>query len=134
MERSAGIVLIKIINDEPHVLGLRIYNSFDLPKGKIEEGETELEAALRETYEEAGIKNIDFIWGMQSINLLNDNKKKNVTLFVGLALEEPIIQKNPQTGKYEHHSHKWLTLADAENSLHHYLRPAIVWVKSLFSI
>lgn len=56
---SAGVI---IINDKGEILGCipsgketMSSNFCDIPKGRIEEGESPMEAAIRETFEEAGI-------------------------------------------------------------------------------
>lgn len=132
MSKAVGIIIVRVVGGNPYILGLRIYNSYDLPKGKIEEGETELSAALRETFEEAGISDLSFRWGHDSIMLSNGKKKcKIVTLFLACTEQEPTIQKNPVTGEFEHHGFRWLSLDDAEVSLHNYLRPSVQWVRSM---
>lgn len=56
---SAGGIIVgpegKIVLVEQHA------NSWSFPKGGIEEGETELEAAVREIYEETGLKDITLV-------------------------------------------------------------------------
>ena len=37
--------------------------SYDLPKGHLNEGESYLEAAVRETYEESSVSELAFPWG-----------------------------------------------------------------------
>ena len=37
------------------------YDSWSLPKGHVDPGETILEAAKREIYEESGVKQLDYI-------------------------------------------------------------------------
>jgi len=57
MERSAGIAIA--CNNKLllcHSSNAKWFGSYMPPKGHIEEGETEVEAACRETYEEVGIK------------------------------------------------------------------------------
>ena len=57
MEKSAGIAIIyngKVLM--AHATNAPWYKSWMPPKGKIEEGETEEEAACREVEEECGIK------------------------------------------------------------------------------
>jgi len=54
---SAGLVLIydrKVLL--LHTTGRSDSHSYGIPKGGLEDGETNLQAAIRETYEEAGIK------------------------------------------------------------------------------
>ncbi len=56
---SAGGIIVgpdgKIVLVEQHA------NSWSFPKGGIETGESELEAAVREIYEETGLKDITFV-------------------------------------------------------------------------
>ena len=57
MIESAGLVIIydnKILLAHP--TGQKWYGSYSIPKGHIEEGEDRLEAAIRETQEELGLK------------------------------------------------------------------------------
>jgi len=122
-QRRAGIIVLKETNGEYLILGLRVYGSYDLPKGGVEPFETDLVAAMRETEEEAGITDLDFRWGLQSTTA------KNVTLFIAATTQEPSINRNPDTGEYEHHAANWLTLDQAETKLHPYLRPTIEWVR-----
>lgn len=56
MKKSAGLLLIK--NDRMllgHPTGANWFGSYSIPKGGIEENETPLDAAIRETKEEVGI-------------------------------------------------------------------------------
>ena len=130
MERSAGVLVVKFDNEEPRILGLKIYGSYDLPKGKIEEGESTLEAALREAAEEAGLTDISFDWGREAIRVMNNGRrKKECTLFLGTTTQEPKIKANPETGKFEHHGIRWLTFDEAASMLHAYLRPAVKWAR-----
>lgn len=59
VERSAGGVVVRVIEDLPHVLLIRDpYRKWGLPKGHIEEGERDEEAALREVQEETGLSDL----------------------------------------------------------------------------
>lgn len=55
---AAGCVVVRVQSDEPEYLLVHRprYDDWSLPKGKIDKNETFLEGALRETYEETGIK------------------------------------------------------------------------------
>lgn len=57
MEKSAGLVLLK---DNKillcHPTKAPWYGTYSIPKGHIEEGESKIEAAIRETKEETGIE------------------------------------------------------------------------------
>ena len=59
MKNTSGI----IITDGEHILGClpfgkakKLTNNFDIPKGKIEDNESPMEAAVRECWEETGIR------------------------------------------------------------------------------
>ena len=125
-KRRAGVIILKKFPDGAYrLLGLRIYGSFDLPKGGVEEDEDVLTAGMREAEEESGITDLDFEWGMVT------TQARNVTLFVATTQQEPVIQPNPETGEYEHHSAHWLTLDAASKRLHPYLRPTVEWVRQV---
>ena len=56
-EKSAGAVIYTILNREPHYLLIYSKRNFPgFPKGRIEYGEYEESAAIREIYEEVGLR------------------------------------------------------------------------------
>jgi len=56
IERSAGGVVVREIDGQPHVLVIRDpYQNWGLPKGHLEGGEGSGEAAIREVGEETGL-------------------------------------------------------------------------------
>ena len=122
---SAGIIIVKRLDNEWRVLGLRLYGKYDIPKGKIEPNESSLEAAIRETKEEAGISDLNFRWGLSSI------RANHVTLYIAQTMQEGEIKQNPETGIYEHHGLKWMSWEELESSVYPYLAPAIVWAKDI---
>ena len=123
-ERS-GIIVLRYFPSGYKLLGLRYYGSYDLPKGGIEPFEDIFVAALRETEEECGITDLDFRWGMVT------TQARNVTLYIAATNEDPIIQPNPESGIHEHHGAKWLSLDQASQKLHPYLRPVVDWVREI---
>ena len=59
VERSAGGVVVRMLDGAPHVLLIRDpYRRWGLPKGHLEEGEGNAEAALREVREETGLNDL----------------------------------------------------------------------------
>ena len=55
VEAAGGMVF----NDKKEILFIRRNSKWDLPKGKIEKGETYEEAAIRETMEETGVRDLE---------------------------------------------------------------------------
>lgn len=122
---KAGIIIVKKINNKWKVLALRYYKKYDITKGTIEHGETEFQAALRETKEESNITNLNFQWGYQSYSY------RNITLYVASTRQKGKIIKNPETGIYEHHELKWVTWDHMLRKVYKYLIPGIKWAQNI---
>src|SRR5438876_10988483 len=61
--RSAGAVVFRRTERGPRLLVLRAYKNWDVPKGTIEPGESELDAAKRETLEVTGLAELELPFG-----------------------------------------------------------------------
>ena len=90
------------------------------PKGGIEEGETKLEAAIREIYEESNITNLVFIseLGEQSFDLVHDGEKARKTVYWHLF----IVKKSDRVffNKAEgFNGYKWVTMDEALKNFSH---------------
>ena len=64
-EVSAGIILFNEFNERKFLLLNYPSKHWDFVKGKMEEGETYHETALRETKEETGILDVEFLNGFR---------------------------------------------------------------------
>jgi bis(5'-nucleosidyl)-tetraphosphatase len=92
---------------------------WDFPKGHIEKGENEKDAALREFKEETGIKNVEILEGFkEKISYFfrakyMDNKVvfKEVVFFLAFVYETSV------TLSYEHIGYKWASYEDALNTI-----------------
>ena len=128
---AAGIIVFKIEDNQFKFLGLkatpyfakRSNGIYDIPKGKIDPGETPFECAKRECFEEAGIIPQKFVEGPHI----------HEGLFVWLAecYQEPKIGINPHTNLEEHIGYSWLTADELEKSCLDYLKPGIVWARKI---
>ena len=112
-ETSAGIVLFRNISNKNEFLLLNYpQGHWDFIKGKIEQSETSQETALRETKEETGISNIEFIDGFEEsveydFRFKNEDIHKKVIFFLAKTDE-----KNVRLS-HEHNDYIWLEYNDA---------------------
>ena len=116
---SGGII---INNKDEVAIVNQNYDSWSLPKGHIDKGETIMEAAIREIYEETGIKNPTLIkslgsFGRYRIGLDGKDDKseyKTIHLFLFSSSKKklnPIDENNPIA--------KWVSYKEASNLLTH---------------
>ena len=132
MFTAAGIVLFKKFSDEFKCIYLVDQKGLDVPKGHKDNNESNIECAIRETYEEASIL-------QESIKLLksdmtlvqasphleeaelvrHDNGK--LLCFIGVTDSEPVVGVNPETGLKEHSNCGWIGMEDMLSGCHDYL-------------
>lgn len=116
-EKSAGIILYYMDEEEktPHFILLKYPRYWGFAKGLIEEGETELETAFRETIEETGISGFKIVNGFQ-------HKQKWFFKWEGELVNKEAIFFLAKTTKQEaektrisneHEGFEWLTLEKA---------------------
>jgi bis(5'-nucleosidyl)-tetraphosphatase len=122
---GAGIVIVRKFNQRWRVLGLSLNDVLDIPKGVIESGEKPLQTAIRETQEEAGLTDIFFEWGMDSVRI------SQLTVYVASTNQDPIITQNPETGIYEHQGFVWSSWDEMRAGAYPYLQPAIDWARDV---
>ena len=112
-EKSAGIVLFTNNSNKNEFLLLNYpQGHWDFIKGKIEQNETAHETALRETREETGISNIEFIdgfeeWVEYDFRFKKENIHKKVIFFLAKTSEKKIRLS------HEHNDYVWLEYDDA---------------------
>lgn len=80
LERSAGAVVFSIKYSGNVFFLLLRYSAghWDFPKGNIEDGEDEVQAACREIREETGIENVVFLEGFNKKVEYNYRRHRNV--------------------------------------------------------
>ena len=119
---AAGFVLYRTIPPENTIEYLLIQSNsgkFGVPKGHVEEGEEDYEAAIRETKEEVGLvegndfkilPEFKFNVSYEVNNIRDGNKKKSITLWLGKITNARncVVKTLP-----EHQGYKWLELKEA---------------------
>ena len=112
-EKSAGIVLFRNDSDKNKFLLLNYpQGHWDFIKGKVEQNETPHETAIRETKEETGITNIEFIDGFEEsveydFRFKKENIHKKVIFFLAKTDEKNIKLS------HEQNDYLWLEYNDA---------------------
>ena len=129
---ASGIIVFRNKNNYPEILGLvalpkhrkRSKGRYDLPKGRIDEGETPLQAARRECYEESGLE-------PKIININNPVINGPLCLWLGEVRpdDDVVLTANPHTGEYEHEGYEWLTIKKMKKNCLNYIRPFIIEVE-----
>ena len=112
-EVSAGIILYNDVHDEKKFLVLKYPGGhWDFVKGKMENSEEPKQTAIRETKEETGIIDVEFIDGFNeeisyTFYVKNKEINKKVIFYLGKTKSTEIIIS------HEHLDFAWLNLKDA---------------------
>ena len=124
---ASGIIVFRNKNNHPEILGLialpkyrkRSKGIYDVPKGRIDEGETPYQSAFRECLEESGLN--------PKLIIKEPIVDGPLALWIGHVdpEDEVVLEANPYSGEYEHEGYKWLTIKEMKSNCLNYLRPII---------
>ena len=126
---GAGFIVFRLFPDGVKFLGLvgpefhrvRCSGTFDIPKGTIDLGETPIQTAAREAYEESGYE-------ITSNNILSGPFKDGMlTVWLAQVYDDPVITPNPHSGIIEHEGYQWLSPEELLSSCYDYLWPSVNW-------
>lgn len=112
-ERSAGAIVIHRSDGVIEYLILHYpAGHWDFPKGNVEKGESDLEAAIREITEETGLTDLKFINGFKKTIQYYYKKgeqlvKKTVTFYLAEAQTKSVKLS------FEHQGYIWLPIDEA---------------------
>lgn len=133
MKISAGIIVRDESGPKPVYLCVRAYSNWDFPKGHVENGETLLEAAIRETIEETTLGSSDIkLLGMMAPPVLYKSGKKTAHYFLAdrISKKQPFLPVNPELGKPENDEFQWFTIEQMKNVMPGRLLPVVNWIQS----
>jgi len=134
-EQSAGIILLRRERGEWKCLLLRAYGRWDFPKGRREPGESLLQAAIRETKEESGIRHTRFRWGLRAWKTGVYSQGKRAYYFVAQTSQRDVVLfPNPITNLVEHDAYKWATLEEAEALVTARLHGVFPWLRNMLGL
>jgi len=126
MKPGAGIIVVRQFDEKIKVLALIAKDRvLDIPKGVIDPGESSLEAALRETKEEAGITKLNFVWGNKC------TVSGDMTCYVAQTTQDPVITPHPHTHIVEHVDSHWVDWDTLEENTYDFLKPCVKWAKKI---
>ena len=127
---SAGVVVARRENGGWRVLVLRAYRNWDFPKGVVEPGEAPIDAAIRETAEEAAISDLAFRWGEGYCETAPYGRGKVARYYVAETTQASItLPISPELGHPEHDEWRWVRFIDAERLLPPRLQPILAWAR-----
>lgn len=127
---SAGVIVVRLINEIPHFLLLRVYNYWDFPKGEVEPGEQPLEAAIREVNEETGLADLMFRWGHGYVETAPYGRGKIARYYLAESNSGTVfLPVSPELGHPEHHEYRWLPYLGARLLLGDRLKLILTWAE-----
>lgn len=107
---------------------LRVYRSWDFPKGMVERGEDPFAAAVREVREESTIVDLEFPIGEDCIETGPYARGKVARYYLGLtATARVTLPVVPELGKAEHHEWRWVDYEQALDLVSPRVLPVIEW-------
>lgn len=132
---SAGVVVVRRDAGGWRLLVLRAYRNWDFPKGGVEPDEAPLEAAIRETAEEAGISDLAFNWGENYCDTAPYRGGKVARYYLAETGQAAItLPVSPELGRPEHHEWRWVSFEEAGRLLPPRLQPVLEWAWAQLNI
>ncbi|MGH8704163.1 MAG: NUDIX domain-containing protein [Burkholderiales bacterium] len=128
--RAAGAVVFRRTERGVRLLVLRAYANWDFPKGLLEPGEAEFDAARREVEEETGLASLDYPFGEEYRETLPYAGGKIARYYLAETGEARIeLPVSPELGRPEHDEWRWVSFEEAEDLLPPRLAIVLDWAR-----
>lgn len=128
--RAAGAIVFRRTESGVRLLVLRAYKNWDFPKGLVDAGENQLDAAKREIREETGLAEVEFPFGEEHRETVPYSGNKIARYYLAETTEHDIeLPVSPELGRPEHHEFRWVTFDEAEELLPPRLAIVLEWAR-----
>lgn len=128
---SAGVAVARRdrVSDWLFLL-LRVYRSWDFPKGMVERDEDPFAAAVREVREESTIADLVFPLGRDFVETGPYGRNKVARYYLGITRTERVtLPVVPELGKPEHHEWRWVDYDQAVDLVSPRVLPVVEWAQ-----
>ncbi len=128
---SAGVIIVRFIDNSPRYLLLKVYGYWDFPKGLVDHGEEPLAGAVREVEEETGLTGLRFRWGeeyRETEPYRNGRKVARYYLAESTA-GDVHLPVSEELGHPEHDEFAWLDGKTAHALLAARVKPVFAWAR-----
>jgi len=141
MKWSAGIILVDVSEEKAKVLCLRAYKNWDWPKGEIDLGESYLDAALRELWEETrysahDIQLVQELMTKAEVVTYGSGKSAKTAIYFYAILTSPdkvpVLPVNPKLGHPEHDEWRWVEVDQLHKLMPERLKKITARIESHF--
>ncbi|MCC5812796.1 MAG: NUDIX domain-containing protein [Ectothiorhodospiraceae bacterium] len=127
---SAGVVVVREEDDSWRLLLLRAFQYWDSPKGRVEDGETPLQAAVREVQEETGLTDLDFFLGHDYIETGPYAQGKVARYYLARTGTRRVVMGiSPDLGRPEHQEYRWVGFRTARKLASPRVRRVLEWAE-----
>jgi 8-oxo-dGTP pyrophosphatase MutT (NUDIX family) len=125
---SAGVVVVRRVQEDWLFLLLRAFNHWDFPKGMVEVGEEPMAAAIREVREESLIDDLEFSWGTDSTQTGPYSAGKVARYYLAETRTTAItLPFNAEIGRPEHSEYRWVDYDTALELVSPRVKPVLRW-------